>query len=256
MGIPIEVASLSGSYPAVDAYRIDKEEYYLADPGLERDELAALHLAASAVRLEGMPAVGALLKLGGVVAATDDLGFGIGELPAHPGLPTLFDAVGRRVPVRFTYRGEDRTVDPYRLDFTRGRWYVTGFDHVRSAERAYRVDRIESDVVRLDGPTFEPPATTVPGVRRNPWELGAGDRQRARVLVDPPQAAWAIQAVGAEAVVERGDDGSAVLEMEISNVDAFRTFVLGFLEHAEVLAPPELRQDIVAWLEAIAEPAS
>jgi proteasome accessory factor B len=146
-------------------------------------------------------------------------------------------------------------VDPYRLDFTRGRWYVTGFDHVREAERVYRVDRIEGDVMRLDGPPFDPPATTVPGVRRNPWELGAGDGQRARVLVDPPQAAWAIQAAGEAAVVERRDDGSAVIELEVTNVDAFRTFVLGFLEHAEVLSPEALRADLVRWLEAMSEPA-
>ena len=48
-----------------------------------------------------------------------------------------------------------------------------------------------------------------------------------------------------------------VVELSVANRAAFRTFVLGFLEHAEVLEPPELRADIVDWLEAIAaEPAS
>jgi hypothetical protein len=28
--------------------------------------------------------------------------------------------------------------------------------------------------------------------------------------------------------------------------------VLGFLEHAEVLEPPDVRADVVAWLEAVA----
>jgi proteasome accessory factor B len=251
MGIPVEVERLAGVYPPVDGYRIRKEAYYLADPGLDRDELAALHLAASAVRLGGMPALGGLLKLGGVVPGADAPGIGVGELPAHPGLPALFEAAARHVPVRFRYRGDERTVDPYRLDFTRGRWYVTGFDHLRDAERVYRVDRIEGDVVQLDGPRFDTPTTEVPGGRLNPWELGEGDPTTTRVLVDAPQASWAEQAAGPDAVAERREDGSVVIELEITNVDAFRSFVLGFLEHAEVLSPPELRADTVEWLRAL-----
>ena len=34
--------------------------------------------------------------------------------------------------------------------------------------------------------------------------------------------------------------------------DAFRSFVLDFLDHAEVLSPPELRDDMVRWLQEIA----
>ena len=47
-----------------------------------------------------------------------------------------------------------------------------------------------------------------------------------------------------------GDDGSVVVELAVTNRDAFRSFVLGLLDHAEVLAPPELRADVVDWLEA------
>ena len=39
--------------------------------------------------------------------------------------------------------------------------------------------------------------------------------------------------------------------LEVRNVDAFRSFVLSFLDHAEVLEPAELRADVVAWLEAL-----
>ena len=46
------------------------------------------------------------------------------------------------------------------------------------------------------------------------------------------------------------DDGSVTLEVEVTNRRAFRTFVLGLLEHAEIVSPPELRDDLVEWLEA------
>ena len=50
----------------------------------------------------------------------------------------------------------------------------------------------------------------------------------------------------------RRPDGSVVVELTVTNRDAFRSFVLGFLEHAEVLGPPELRDELVAWLGALA----
>jgi predicted DNA-binding transcriptional regulator YafY len=41
------------------------------------------------------------------------------------------------------------------------------------------------------------------------------------------------------------------LVLPVSNPLAFRSFALTFLEHAEVLEPPELRDDLVDWLEAL-----
>jgi predicted DNA-binding transcriptional regulator YafY len=43
-----------------------------------------------------------------------------------------------------------------------------------------------------------------------------------------------------------------VVELTVTNRDAFRSFVLGFLEHAEVLSPPQLREELVAWLRGVA----
>jgi len=38
----------------------------------------------------------------------------------------------------------------------------------------------------------------------------------------------------------------------VNNRDGFRSFVLGFLDHAEVLAPAVLRDDLVAYLTPFA----
>jgi predicted DNA-binding transcriptional regulator YafY len=61
--------------------------------------------------------------------------------------------------------------------------------------------------------------------------------------------------VGAEHVTARHDDGSVEIMLTVANRDAFRSFVLGFLDHAEVLSPPELREDMVRWLTDIGERA-
>jgi hypothetical protein len=40
------------------------------------------------------------------------------------------------------------------------------------------------------------------------------------------------------------------------NREAFRTWVLELLDHAEVLAPPELRDELIAWLDALVDRAT
>ena len=92
----------------------------------------------------------------------------------------------------------------------------------------------------------------VPGARAEPWQLGEGEPVRARVLVDVAQAPIATGMVGAAAVAEHRPDGSVVIELPVTNPEGFRALVLGWLDHAEVLDPPELRADFVGWLEAIA----
>ena len=253
MGVPLVISEIPGTDPPETGYRIPKDQYYLRDPGLEPDELAALHLAASTVRLDGIEGAGGLWKLGGRPSTPPltDRGPEVTPIPVDRRLVALFDAVAERKPVTFTYNDTERTVDPYRLDFQRDHWYVSGFDHLRADERNFRVDRIEGDVVSGDRHSFERPATGVPGARVEPWQLGEGEPVHARVLVDAQQAAIAVGEAGRAAVVEERDDGSVVLELAVTNLDGFRSFVLGFLEHAEVLGPDEARRDIVQWLEQL-----
>lgn len=248
MGVPLEVAEVPGVDPVVEGYRIPKDRYYLRDPGLDPDELAALHLAASVVQLEGLSAREGLLKLGGLVGEPDGtMGLAVGSLPGTEVVP-LFGAILERTPVRFRYKGEERTVDPHRLDFARGRWYLSGHDHTRGDDRLFRLDRFESAVEVLPGPRFERRTVASPGLRLESWQLGAGEETRAEVLVDAAQAPWIVQHLGAGSVVEERADGSVVVTMSVTNRENFRSFVLTFLDHAEVLAPPDLRAEIVDWL--------
>lgn len=253
MGIPLVVERVPGQEQEIDGYRIPKEHYYLRDPQLAPDELAALQLAASAVRID-LPAEEGLRKLGGrpMVGGPQEVGVDAAALPTDPNLGVLFGAVADRRPVELVYRDERRQVDPYRLEFQRGHWYVSGFDHLRDEERTYRLDRIEGRVAPTGLPRFDPPATDVPGAARPPWLLGEDEAVRARVRIDPPKAPWAVQHVGPDQVVEEAPDGSVVVELEVTNRAAFRSFVLSLLGGAEVLEPAELRDDLVAWLEGIA----
>ncbi len=250
MGIPVRVEPVPGRVPAVDGYRIDPAEYYLPDPGLEPDELAAIHLAASAVRLEGTSPDGGLRKLGvGGPAATAS----VATLPAAPHLGEVFDAVGEDRRIRFGYRGAARVVDPFRLHHQRGRWYLQGHDHTRDGSRSFRLDRIEG-AVTLDGPGTATvrPEPGAPGLELSGWALGEDEPIEARVRVGAAQARLAVERVGPDVPADWDEDGSVVLTVPVRHVDGFRSFVLGLLDDAEVLGPPELRADLVVWLAAVA----
>lgn len=247
MGIPIAVEPLDPTAPEDgEGYRIRREQYELPDPGLAPDEVAALHLAASTVRVEGAEGQEAFWKLGG--APDPAAAAATAALEGHEHLPLLFGAIGERRSVRFRYRGADRTVDPYRLAYRNGFWYLAGWDHGRGGERSFRLDRVESTPEAGEPKAFERPAGTRAARPWQPWEMGEEDEVAGRVRFDADQAAWAVAKVGDDAVVERHPDGSVEVELRVTNRDAFRSFVLGFLDHAEVVGPPELRADIVAHL--------
>lgn len=250
MGVPITVEPLDPSVPEMgEGYRIKREQYELADPGLETDELAALHLAASAVRVEGASGHEALWKLGGAPGGEGPDG-PMAALPGGEHLPTLFAAMSERRTVRFTYRGAERSVDPFWLTFANGRWYLGGHDHLRGEERRFRLDRIETPPAVGEPGAFDRPALA----RRpspQPWRLGDEEEVEALLLVDAHQADWAVAQVGEASVRESRADGAVVLALPVSNREAFRSFALGFLDHAEVLGPPALRRDLVEWLESV-----
>src|SRR5215207_2600594 len=54
MGIPLRTEDIPGTDPPAPGYRIRRDEYALADPGLGPDELAALNLAITTVQVDGL----------------------------------------------------------------------------------------------------------------------------------------------------------------------------------------------------------
>ncbi|MGI8684662.1 MAG: helix-turn-helix transcriptional regulator [Acidimicrobiales bacterium] len=257
MGIPVVLEPLDRDHADLgEGYRIPPEQYQLPDPHLAPDELAALHLAASTVRLGAGGTNGpgdaatAIWKLGG---ATGQPGPGapIAALPGSEHLPVLFASLGERQTVRFGYRSAERVVDPHRLSYTGGHWYLIGHDHDRGEVRNFRLDRMDAAPTAGPAGAFERPAGS-PAPAPAPWRMGDEDEVEAMLLVDTDQAAWAEARAGEGAVRERRPDGSVVLALSVTNRAAFRTFALGFLDHAEVLGPPDLRAGMLAWLDGLA----
>ena len=253
MGVPIDQEIVAGgAYAGQTRYWIDRSRYELDDLRLEPDETRALQVAMAATRPGSASGQEALWKLGaGVLRGSTPVAV---IMPDLEWLPLLREAVATRTRVAFVYGGLERTVDPWGLLLRDGYWYLVGHDHARDGRRTYRIDRIEGAVEALAGRTFERPAGFDPrdAFPDDPKLIGADAAvPDARVLVDPPRAAMVVREVGADRLRARHADGSIEVDVPCANVAAFRSWVLGYGEHAEVLSPPEVRADVIAWLEGI-----
>jgi proteasome accessory factor B len=249
MGVPITMETIGDGNEV--GYRVRPDDYCLPDLGLSADETAALRVAVSAISLGDGSGQGALMKLGGV---GDQASAPIASLPIAPALATLFDAFRRRAVVTFPYRAETRTVEPWGLSSKRGHWYVVGFDRDRGAVRAFRADRIDGDVEVGESGAFD-----VPGdfraddhIEDRGWMLGDAPTVNVRLAVDADHLDGVLGELGADARVETGPDGTTFVDVSVSNQAAFRSFVLGFLEHAEIVDPPDVRTAMIEWLETVA----
>jgi predicted DNA-binding transcriptional regulator YafY len=255
-GVPLQVVPVAGDDQL--GYRVDPDAYYLPDLGLEAEEQTALNLAVAGVHL-GQP-IGreALSKLGAGGGSALSPGAAplvdLRSIDGLPALPLLFEVIRTGAVVEFDYRGERRQVDAAGLRFRRGHWYLIGLDRRRGEARTFRVDRI--DGVPEAGPASSaelPEGFDVDAVfDREPWQFGDGGETQVDIAVDPVEAGRLIAELGEDAVVDRRGDGTVVVRLAVTDVDALILWVLDLLDHAEVLAPPEVRAAVIGRLEAVA----
>lgn len=263
IGVPIEV--VTDELGAEPAYRISKDRFYLKPIDLNADEVAALVLAVRGGAPEDPAAVAvskilSSLRDGGEPGeAVPSLATATTALPLAGGdgadrLYEVWTATTARQAISFDYRVADggvarRTVDPFRVAFRGGRWYLVGHDRDRDAIRAFRLSRISSDCDRV-GDAAQPPTgfRAEDHIKVGPW--GAGEPTGSARIAFSPDAVWpAKQAV--DVMSERGlADGWVELEMPGGDPEWLATWVLSFGAEAEAIAPPELRDEVLARLEA------
>ena len=258
-GIPISSEVQGGDKAGITGYRIDRSAYELGDLQLTGHEAAALRIAVSALRMGQSWGEEALWKVdmdsGSTVSQRPVVQ---ASLPVDQKLPTLHEAMSRLKVVTFTYNGRARELEPFGLLARSGWWYLVGNDRSVDAMRTFRVDRISSDVVLLEGETFERPAdfdvrTSFPAdLKELPDSIDVGG-DIAKVLIDATDVNTVLGQYGSESLVERHSDGSATFVIPCANVQAFEHWLLGFLDRAEVLEPAKLRQHVVAWLTALVQ---
>jgi len=255
LGIPLATALIDPLFDDEPGYRIDKREYALPEIAFEPDEVAALALAGRAwsrASLAGSAAA-ALRKLRSAGVDIDDSSL-VGIEPVVRTTEDAFEPIRKAVVARqaitFGYRKSDgdssrRTLQPWALTQWHGRWYVTGLDVDRGADRVFRLSRIDSPVLSTGrAGAFEAPADHEPRVLVEQSQSSGG----------PGRAVLQVR-VGAGNTLRRraghvevGSDGWSVVDLDYPDLDRLADEVSGFGPDVVALEPAELRHAVVRRL--------
>ncbi len=266
LGIPLEVGPV-GRYTSVEGYRINRDAYELPEIDLTSEEAAAVAVAVQMWESPELAAAaeGALLKLraAGVHVETDAAVASVPAVPARtrgsePVLGKLLATIDAGQAVRFEHRGAInepylmRDVEPWGVVTRHGRWYLVGHDRDRNAVRTFRLSRIGDDVTAY-GP---PNAVSKPdGVELR----GIVDQVTTSAPVTGSATVWVAGGHGRE--IRRlgritgdrtiGGRAGAVVEVPIRSRDWLARLITGLGPDALVLAPEDLRADVVARLRSV-----
>ena len=244
LGLPISLERIPGTDPPLEGYRIHPSDYEADHPILEADEIAALHLASNLIQMQGDDLDASFYKMGGVVRDKEP---SLSEIPREPLIDVCMGALIERLVILFTYKNELREVDPVRVVFSGGNWYLIAYDKDREGLRHFRVDRIQGEI-ELSSKKFEPHEELSEISQEPPWRFGE-EENFIQLKIAKSHASWALELIGESVVYDELPDGSIVLHEVVRDWDIFRSFVFSFHDSAEVLAPPESRRALIDWLE-------
>ncbi|MGO4300229.1 helix-turn-helix transcriptional regulator [Leifsonia sp. RAF41] len=168
-------------------------------------------------------------------------------------LATIRDAVIAGVQVEFDYlssRGEHerRRVDPLRIESVDQDWYLRGWDHLRTAIRTFRLDRIDDLVATQESITYRP------GDVKLPETLFTGTDEDQLVTVDVSASAIRLIEDYIPEGAEREDRGGVIrTSVRVAHFHGLKRLVAGLSGVLTVLDPPEARQVVAGWARAGAE---
>jgi predicted DNA-binding transcriptional regulator YafY len=268
MGIPlVSERGPYGGFSLVRGYRLPPLIFH-------PDEAAALALGAGLVSdlwgpLYQEPAASALVKLDNVLPDEQrrevawarrtlvTAGLRRPDLDeTAPVLERLRQAARDHHQVRLSYRGsrqaqaQSRLLDPYALLHRWGWWYVVGYCHLRQAIRSFRLDRIES--IEPVETLFDRPAAfdAQAFVQAQP-QGGDGIQVRLRFAAEfagiarSSRSSW-------ESLVEQ-QDGSVEVSFHAPDLNWAASTTLVYGPSAVVLEPPDLKERIAEWVQALAK---
>ena len=132
-------------------------------------------------------------------------------------------------------RGQEtvRQIEPLRLGYADGAWYLTAYCRVRQEERAFRLDRIES--LHVETARFHP---RPPVPRREDPAIDVLVRFRGDI------SRWVRERQHWSFVAEEGTCDEVLARYRLSDLDEIAPWLLGWGTAAEVIAPRELRERI------------
>ncbi|MET9217378.1 helix-turn-helix transcriptional regulator [Streptomyces sp. NPDC088197] len=254
LGLVIDtVESIDGEF----GYLARRDRNRLPDIALDPEEAAALALAAKVWQQARFAeaASGALQKLRAAGVPYEDTHSALEpRIPTpEPAFEALMLATRERRAVSFEYRKanaarpEPRQIEPWALECWRGHWYVAGWDRDRGAVRVFRLSRISGKVRARGAFTTEVPAHVDVREAVARWAgEGATATARIRLRRDSgyPLRSRAVTTTPVDADWD---------ELEIPYGHGLDAWLAEFGPDVLVLAPEELRTDVLDRLRAVAK---
>ncbi|MEZ0227296.1 MAG: helix-turn-helix transcriptional regulator [Planctomycetota bacterium] len=249
-----------------DRISIDYAEHFEKPAALTLREALALKLALEALppgdakinsaRDELMGAVDRLLREQGTEISSELEGRLASTTSDATGkkLTTLREAVKKRRPLDVVYYSASseatapRRLRPLGVAEADGNHYLVAHDEGKNDVRHFRVDRIHSITEPKSAPAFEPPRDFDLG---SFMKKGFGPRsgQPIKLRFDKAVARFAKEDYDGFPI-EQLPSGEIVVEIQAGSITWAVSRALQFGEHAEILSPPEARDELKRRLES------
>src|SRR5947209_1516365 len=269
-------------------YSLRPENFHLPAIAFSDQELAALQTALSLIDGEvadAEPLPLALLRITwgrpSPLRAPEQRSVALGITASAGGhelsqrLQKIETAIFRQKTITFDYytmeRDEvgPRKVDPYHLLFQGGQFYLLGRSHERRAMRVFRLSRMRGKVAYATKAEhdFKRPTDFDPRAYANRAEWQFGDHAGEAKVWISPRIAWQIERhfgrYGEVREPQRGerppgrrapaDGGDRVFVTPYASARQLVSWLLGLGEHARVLEPPELSEEVTRRARLLVE---
>ncbi len=275
LGIQLTVDRPADGAAEQENYSLRPENFHLPAIAFSDEELASLQFALNL--LDGEFAYAEPLRLAlqqiswgrpSPLGAPDQRTVALGLTASAGGadlsqrLAKIETAIFRHKTITFDYytmeRDDEgpRKVDPYHLLYRGGQFYLLGHAHERGALRVFRLTRIRGKVAYASKAEhdFKRPEDFDPRdySSRADWQFG--DEVGVAEIEISPRIAWhAERHFGHFGTVRHTGDGAIVLETPYSSARQLASWVMGLGEHARVLAPDELVEEVRERVSLVAE---
>lgn len=251
LGIRVRQDQGHGDEAGQTRYWIAEEDMAVPELDLTEAEMDVLNLALASIHYSVPEASEALMKLEGMLPRRIGFDFQV-RVPLI--VVRLTEMAQRHQVLEITFEDRSLVVEPNRLLFDKGTWYLIGYRRNEQRWVALPCARIASDYEIVD---FEPiapePPSTIEEIRRLVHNA-LGDDGEATVLIDDNDAAlpWLDHRV---LETEPVGQGRLRLTVRIDDPSRFRGWLVGFGPHAVVESPHWLRDDFLNWMRAVKKSA-